>query len=309
MSLCKGVVRTCVIVALAGGATAFVAESVSPGSTRALMGQAKSVIAGAIDGSIEDPIALRAQLERLEAQYPAKISEVRSDLADVEEHAAELERELAVSERVVQLTSADLHSLDDGITRARAVLESSPHKVVRINFEERKMDLGGAYDRRTQIEQTRSVYQTRAEEIRTEMGFLSQQQGQLAELLGQLETERAQFQAQIVQLDAQIDSIARNDRLIGMMEERQARIDQLSSHEVHSLEQFQRRVERLRSEQQARLGDLARDKATRSYEDVARWELDAGAAEVVDIAPGSAPTIESESEVIETQPSASSATY
>lgn len=282
MCFVKGIVRTGVIVALAGGATALVAETASPGSVSALFGQAKGAVAGAIACAVDDPVALRAQLKSLEGQYPARIAEVRSDLAEVSTQIDQLERELAISEKVVSLTAHDLALLDNGIEQARAATAASPHHVVMINFENRPLDVSRAYGRRGEIEQTQVVYQTKATEVRTELEFLADQREQLTTLLTQLETERAQFQAQVVQLDAQIDSIARNDRMIAMMEDRQSRIDELSDYETHSLEQFQRRVASMRGEQQARLAELGRDRKTQNYEDVARWELDRGGVTVIE---------------------------
>lgn len=274
MCFMKGVVRTGLIVALAGGGSALVAETVRPGSVGAIVGQARGAIATQIDHAVNESSALRAQLAKLEAEYPQRIAEVRSDLTDVHEQVAQLDRDLAVSDKVVQLTSADLAMLDSGIAQARAASEATPYAVVRIAFDNRKMDLQNAYGRRAQIEQTQKAYSNRGEEIATELTFLRDQEAQLAELLGQLESEHAQFQAQILQLDAQIDAIDRNDRLIAMMEDRQARIDELSRYETHSLDQYQRKVSRIRAEQGERLASLGTRQQTMDYEDVAKYELD-----------------------------------
>ncbi|MAY75144.1 MAG: hypothetical protein CMJ31_10580 [Phycisphaerae bacterium] len=290
MCFMKGLVRTGVVVALVGGGAALVAEAVSPGSVSAIAGQARGVVSSAIDSAVDDPVALRTQLTSLEAEYPSRIAEVRSDLTDLDDQIAQLERDLAISERVIELTAEDLSVIDSGITQARAARDANPRAIVRISFDNRSIDVDRAYAKRSEIEQTRNVYSTRATEIQTELGYMADQREQLAELLGQLETERAQFQAQIVQLDAQIDSIARNERLIDMMEERQARIDELSSHQVHSLDQFHRRVAKIRGEQQARLADLGRDKERMNYEDAAKWELqNDGSFDRIEIAP-EAPT-------------------
>ena len=303
MCLTKNLVRTGLIVALAGGGTALVAETVSPGSVSAIMGQARGAVAHAIDIAVDDPVALRSQLSQLEAEYPAKISEVRSDLTDLDDQIAQLERDRAISERVVELTAADLSVIDSGITQARAASTANPHAIVRINFQNDAFNMDRAYAKRAEIEQTNAVYATRAQEIATELGFMQDQREQLADLLGQLENERAQFQVQIVQLDAQIDSIARNDRLISMMEERQTRIDELSRHEVHSLEQFHRKVAKLRGEQQARLADLGRMKQTQTYEDAAKWELNASNSfERITVDPVTPPAVNFSTEVIEISP-------
>jgi len=278
MCFTKGLIRTGVIVALAGGGAVLVAETASPGSARAVLGQARGAIGSLIDGAVDDPVALRSQLERLEAEYPERIAEVRSDLGDVNEQIAELERELEISDKVVALASADLDRLDQSIELARERQSESPHAVVRIAFDNRRFELEDAYGKRSEVERTHEMYKTRASELETELSYLRDQHAQLADLLSELEQERAQFQSQIVQLDAQIESIARNERLIAVMEERQQRIDELSRYEAHSLEQFQRRVAQMRSEQKERFEQLAETRRGTGYEDRARWELDKDAS-------------------------------
>ena len=59
------------------------------------------------------------------------------------------------------------------------------------------------------------MYLSRAADLETDLGYLHDQEAQLSDLLDRLETEHAEFQAKLFQLDAQIDTIARNDRLIG----------------------------------------------------------------------------------------------
>lgn len=273
-SCIKGIVRFGVLAALAGGTTAVVAEAVRPGSVRAICTQAAGVVGGLIDHNINDPVALRAQIRDLEAQYPTKIAEVRADLGEVRDQIAQLERDRGVSEKVVQLTSADLDLIDTGLVRARAAVESNQGAIVRISFNERRLSPSDALARRNQIAQTRTVYQGRVGEIDTELGYLAEQEAQLAELLVKLEHEHAEFQAQLFQLDAQIDSIARNDRLIAMMEARQKTIDEHSRYQAHSLKQLQDRLTRVRGEQQSRIASITRNESARNYVDEAKFLVD-----------------------------------
>lgn len=274
MSCVKGIVRWGLTAALIGGGTAVVAETVRPGSVAAIMNQAGNAVASVIDSNIDDPVALRAQLKALEAEYPGQIAEVRRDLAEAEEQLGQLERERAISERVVALATQDLSRLESGIAQARGVQDENAGAIVRISFDNRKLGLKDAYGKASQIEQTKAVYESRASEIATEAEYLTKQRDQLAELLTELETEHAEFQAQLFQLDAQIDSIARSDRMLAMMEERQATIDAHERYTAHSLDQLESRLASVRAEQHQRLAQIAGQEAHRDYEDEARFLVD-----------------------------------
>lgn len=253
----KGIVRFGVLAALAGGATVIVAETARPGSVRAIMHQAGTAVGSVIDHNIDDPIALRAQIRDLEAEYPKKIADVRADLNEVRGQMAQLDRERDVSDKVVDLTMGDLDLLDNGLTQARTVQVSSQGTPIVIKFNEHRLNVRDALQKRSQVMQTKAVYQSRVGEIDTELGYLAEQEAQLADLLHKLETEHAEFQAQLFQIDAQIDSIERNERLIAMMEDRQQTIDEHSRYQAHSLQQLQERLARVRGDQQQRIAAAA----------------------------------------------------
>jgi chromosome segregation ATPase len=254
-----------VVAALAGGAAAVVAEAARPGSVGAILHETSGMVGSVIDRNIDDPAAMRAQIRDLEAEYPKKISEVRADLHEVRDQIGQLERERDVSAKVVQLTGNDLHLIETGLQRASAAQAANQGAIVRISFNESRMSTNDALTKRSEIAQTRGVYQTRIGEVETELGFLADQEAQLADLLTRLETEQSEFQAQLFQLDAQIDSIARNDRLIEMMEDRQATIDEHNRYQAHSLEQLQTRLNRVRSEQTSRIASISRTDKVRDY--------------------------------------------
>ncbi len=270
----KGVVRFGVLAALAGGTAAVVAEAARPGSVSAIINQTCATIGSVIDHNIDDPVALRAQLRDLEAEYPKKIADVRADLNEVRDQIDQLERERGVSEKVVELTTADLNLIETGIARARAAADANRGAIVRISFNEHRLNAADALAKRSQIAQTQAVYQNRVSEIDTELGYLADQEAQLADLLARLETEHAEFQAQLFQIDTQIDSIERNERLIAMMEDRQKTIDEHSRYQAHSLEQLQDRLARVRSEQQTRIAAASRSHKTHDYVAEARFLVD-----------------------------------
>lgn len=267
----KTIVRGVVITALAGGVLVAVA---GPQRVGYMIHQTKANVIGVIDSNIEDPIMLRAQIKNLEAQYPQKIAEVRSDLTEVQTQISQLDRELQVAVKVVNLASADLETVSGQLTQARYTQESNPGAIVRVSFNNKAVDLDDAYAKRNQIQQTRDMYAARATDLNTDLGYLNDQEQQLADLLERLESERSEFQAKLFQLDAQIDTIARNERLIDMMEDRQDTIDAHSSFQANSLDQLNGRLSGIRTEQRARLEAIAGRDADKNYVDEAEFLID-----------------------------------
>lgn len=288
----KGAVRFGLMAVLAGGAAAVVAESARPGSVSAILHQASGTVGSVIDSNIDDPVAMRAQIKKLQAEYPEKIAEVRADLNEVRDQIGQLERERDVSAKVVELTAADLNLIETGIERAHAAQASNQGAIVRISFNENRMSANEAISRRADIAQTKAVYQSRVSEVETELGYLADQEAQLADLLVRLETEQSEFEAQLYQLDAQIDSIARNDRLIEMMEDRQATIDEHNRYQAHSLDQIRGRLDRVRNEQQAQLAQFARKDKEKDYIAEAKYAVDQENAVRLLIEPQDGPSYE-----------------
>jgi len=267
----KTVVRGVVITALAGGVLVAVA---GPQRAHAMFNQTRGGLISVIDNNIEDPILLRAQVKKLEAQYPGKIAEVRSDLSEVQTQIAQLQREMQIATKVVALASNDLNVVDSQIAQARVTQGANPGAIVRISFNNKPVDLEDAYAKRQQIEQTQGLYSNRAADLNIDLGYLSDQESQLADLLERLVGEQSEFQAKLFQLDAQIDTIARNDRLIDMMEDRQDTIDAHSRFQANSLDQLNGRLSNIRTEQRARLEAMAGRNQDRDYADEAKYLID-----------------------------------
>lgn len=267
----KTIVRGVVITALAGGVLVAVA---GPQRVGYMIHQTQANVIGVIDDNIEDPIMLRAQIKNLEAQYPQKIAEVRSDLTEVQTQITQLDRELQVATKVVALASSDLETVSGQLTQARYTQESNPGAIVRVSLNNRAVDLDDAYAERNQIQNTRDLYAARATDLKTDLGYLQDQEEQLAGLLERLESERSEFQAKLYQLDAQIDTIARNERLIDMMEDRQETIDAHSNFQANSLDQLNGRLSSIRTEQRARLESIAKRDNDKNYIDEAEFLVD-----------------------------------
>ncbi len=267
-SIFKTFSRFGLITVLAGTAAYFIA---GPERTEAVFTQAHSKVMAMIDDNIDDPVALRAQLRDLEEEYPVKIAQVRGDLAELQTQIQQLEKDRDVSTGVVKLASADLETLQPLLASAHASRsENGRARLATVQFENRTYSVDQALTRANHIEQTRIAYANRAADADHDLVYLKQQEGRLGDLLVQLETERAQFQSQMWQLERQVDAIARNDRLINLMEKRQKTIEECSRYEVASLDHMQGRLAELRSRQEAELEYLSDERKTLDYEERAK---------------------------------------
>lgn len=272
MSIGKTVIRVAVIGALATGATVLVA---GPERVMAIAGQARQVVITKIDRNIKDPVALRGQLRSLEAEYPKRIAAVRTDLVELQGQLASLERDRDVAQKVVEMASADLTSMRDVLAKADSARADSPYAVINVRFGGRTLSLDQAYARATQVNNTVNVYTGQLTSAERDIGLLRQQQERLQEMLTQLETERAQFQAQVWQLDGQIEMIARNDKLIEMVEARQKTLDKFSRYEAVSLDQVTHKMNAIRAEQESRLQSLMNQEQSTDYHKAAEAMIDA----------------------------------
>jgi chromosome segregation ATPase len=273
----KGVIRVGLIAALAGGAVAVVA---GPHRVGALVDQVRGKIQTSVDALIDDPIALRAQLRELEGQYPARIAEVRGDLDEVTRHLAQLENIREESLGVVELTSADIDSIQGLIQQGeQARAENGQATIVRVKFNSSTLNMSEAYGKANRLTQIRDAYQTRATELDRDIGYVTQQKDRLGELLQQLETEQAEFRAQLWQLDRQVDTIARNERMIHILKKREARIDRQSRYTAGSLEQITGRLAQIRAEQEGKLEQFKQGSDIATYENAARFKINSKKAE------------------------------
>jgi chromosome segregation ATPase len=226
-----------------------------------------------IDHAIEDPSVLRAQLFEMEKEYPKRIGQVRGDLAELKGEIRELEREAAISERVVVLADQDLVKLEGEVTEAKIQGETAFASLRPGSFEDGPSPLDAAEQKLNRIRNTRMAYSSRAADAHRDLEHLVKQATRLGELLAKLEHEHGEFQGQILGLNRQIDSIARNDRLIDLLERRNKTFQECSSYEAVSLDQISGRLSQIRSRQEAELDMLSTTEDATDYENAARREL------------------------------------
>ena len=88
-----------------------------------------------------------------------------------------------------------------------------------------------------------------------------------------LEAEHAQFQAQLVQLNNEVESIARNERLIEMLGQRQRTLDEAGRYDAVSFDHITGTLERKRAEQEAELDQLAAGARALDYVEIASSQI------------------------------------
>ena len=277
-------IGTAVLGTLAGGALI----AAGPGRAKAVVGEVRSRVSQAIDARLDDPISLRNKLRDLEREYPQRIAGLRGDLSELEAQISQLERERAISERVVQLADEDLAVLRPRLEEAAQGAASESGDQVRlaaIAFDDQVYSLRRAASKVKQIENTRSAHATRADDAQHSLTYLRTQAVRFEETIAQLESEQAEFQVQLAQLNRQVDSIQRNERLIDMLAERKKTLDECASHQCASLDQITGKLEQILTRQSAELDVLATTQEHVDYEDLAREEL-RRASEVQDIHEG-----------------------
>jgi hypothetical protein len=301
-----GLLKPVIWVGVAGALAAGTAVAVMGGPrAHALFSQTRAKINASIDSNISDPIALRQQLRELESQYPGRIAEVRGDLAELTSQIGQLEREQKISARVVEMADADLGQLKTLIARGEDARAGDGFALVRVRFGDESLDLEDAYGKANQLSQLRSAYATKTTDIDGNLAVLRQQETRLNQILSELEGERADFQAQLWQLDRQVDAIARNDRMIEMLEQRQDVLEKYDEYgEVTSPDQVQGRIAKILAEQEARLNALSLAGDENAYERQAKAELSYQTrvgTELLERA-GTDPKLEFEAPVIEITP-------
>ena len=271
----KTVIRLGVIGALVTGGAVVIA---GPHRVVALGHQVQSKIVNVIDANIDDPVALRAQLRDLQAQYPERIAEVRSQLAELVEQVRQIHREKAVSEKVVTMATADLEDLSSLLARAEEArtefASDGSYRTVSISFNDESMSIDEAYSKANYITELVRSYEGRSMDAANDLANLERDQERLTSLLAKLESEQTQFQAQLAQLDRQIDSVARKERMVDVMEERAERIDELSRYHVASLDQCKSVLAKRQSEMESRISSISQREHQIDYEDKAAFQID-----------------------------------
>lgn len=267
-SMSRCVLRWGLIGAAGLGALAFV---VGPERVAAGFAQVRAQAVAVAEDFVDDPVALRRQLAALAEQYPERIAEVQTEIAEVDRQLTRLEQDTEVARRVVALTSDDLAEIRVALQETAGPGET---RLTSLRVSGRAMNPDQARAEARRIADVRNTYRDRLATDETQVDFLRTQKSRLAEILDTLQTEHARYEAKLWQLDRQIDAIARNERLIEMTKDQQAILaDYDKFSDVGNLDQLESKLAELRTIQEAQLQTLTRRSETTDYEQQARDAL------------------------------------
>jgi len=265
-SISRSLLRWGIISGIAlGGLTVLI----GPDRVGAAFDQVRFKARQATDGFVEDPVALRRQLEQLAEQYPTRIGQVRGEIAEISRQMQQLEHDTDVSRRVVSMASDDLDRL-----RLAVAGGATPTGQLITLRESQRGSIDAVKEDARRINNVRLSYQDRFASSKQQIQFLTQQKERLDKILQRLETEYSDFESKMAILDRQIDSIERNERLIDMTKEQQAMLagyDRLG--EVGNLGQLEAKLAELRIVQEAQLEALSRAGVPSDYEQRAKAEI------------------------------------
>lgn len=245
---------------------------VGPQRVMACIDQLRQEANSVVENLVDDPVALRRQLDDLARQYPARIADVRGEIARIEQQLEQFQRDEKIAIRVIALTTVDLDVLRDLVDEAEAV---SPMENGRtsIRFEGIRYDLESAYSEGRRIRTVRANYEDRLASDRRQLGLLQEQQSRLSDLLEKIEQEHETYRAQLWQLDREINAIERNDHIIAMVEKQQKTLsgfDRFGS--VGTLDQVRAKLAEIRTVQESTIVALTDSETGSDYETRARYD-------------------------------------
>ena len=267
-----GLLRWGIIGGIAlGGLTILI----GPDRVGAAFDQLRSKARQAADQFVDDPVALRRQLQSLADQYPTRIGQVRGELAEVDRQLRQLEHGSDVAKRIVAMANDDLNKLrvavSAGDTPSGQLIALRESQVQGFGHKD---PVETAKEEARRINNVRLSYQDRFASNKQQIEFLGQQKDRLTKILQRLETEYTDFETKMAVLDRQIDSIERNDRLIDMSKEQQAMLaDYDKFGEVGNLGQLEAKLAELRTVQEVQLEALAKAGVPSDYEQRAKAEI------------------------------------
>lgn len=258
----KGMLRWGLIsAAVLGGTTVLV----GPERVAAGFDQVRTMAGHVFEDFVDDPVALRRQLQGLADQYPDRIAEVRSEIAQIDIQIDQLGHDNEVADRVISMTSRDIEEIRLAVAEAQA--STDDNRKVSLRRGSFRVGIDQAKSEARRIAGIRAAYQDRLLSNDQQSTLIINQRDRLSEVLTQLENEYGQFEEKLWVLDRQIDAIERNDRLITMTEEQQAILrDYEKLGKVGNLRQLEAKLEEMRMTQEAQLQALEKHGIKNEYE-------------------------------------------
>ena len=263
------IVRWGIIGGLAvGGITLLV----GPQRVMACLDQLRQDANSVVENLVEDPVALRRQLDNLAKQYPTRIAEVRGEIARLGQQLEHFQRDEKIATRVVELTTIDLDALRELVDEAESMVVMDDGQV-SIRFEGVRYDLESAYTEGRRIRTVRANYEDRIASDRRQMVLLQEQRTRLEDVLENIEQEYETYRSQLWQLDREIDAIERNDHIIAMVEQQQETLmgfDRIGN--AGNLDQVRARLAEIRTVQESTIIALTETGTGSDYETRARFD-------------------------------------
>ena len=244
-----------------GGATLLI----GPERVGAGFHQLQSKARGAVDQFMDNPTAMRRQLEQLADEYPDRIAEVRGEIAEIDHQIGRLVHDVEISKRVVALTTNDLRELKTLVAQAEAK-KAATSRTVSFHFDGMRFNIDQAYTEAGRINHVRTTYNDRLAQDNHQYMLLSEQKSRLTEILDNLEGDFSKYQSQLWQLDRQIDAIERNERLIDLTKRQKATLASYNKFDkIANLHQLEAKLAELRTIQEAQLQALAKSGINDDY--------------------------------------------
>jgi hypothetical protein len=244
---------------------------VGPQRVMACIDQIRKEANSAVENLVDDPVALRRQLDDLAREYPSRIAQARGEIARLDQQLEQFERDERIAIRVVELTTEDLEVLRGLVEGAEVTVNQNGSGSVF--FEGVRYDLDGAYAEGRRIRTVKANYQDRLASDRRQMELMGEQRVRLVSILEKIEHEHETYRAQLWQLDREIDAIERNDHIIAMVEQQQETLsgfDRLGS--AGNLDQVRSRLAEIRTVQESTILALTDSGAGSDYETRARFD-------------------------------------
>ena len=226
-----------------------------------------------VDGIVDDPVALRRQLDDLAREYPQRIAEITGEVSKIDQQLIQFERDESIARNVVKLTTQDLESLKD-LVRLAEQEEGIGETSVSFWFEGVRFDLESAYTKARRIRTVRANYEDRLAADRRQMELMHEQRDRLSVILEKIKHEHEQYRSQLWQLDREIDAIERNDHIIAMVERQQntlSNFDRFGSG--NNLDQVRSKLAEIRTVQESAILALTETGGGSDYETRARFAM------------------------------------
>lgn len=252
-----------------GGVTLLV----GPKRVVACFNQLQEEASSIVDELVDDPVALRSQLDLLAREYPKRIAEITGEVSKIDHQMGLFEKDESIALNVVKLTTDDLGALKELVVIAENE-EGVSGTPVSFWFDGVRYDIESAYTKARRIRTVRANYENRLAADRRQMELMCEQRDRLASILDKIQLEHEQYRSQLWQLDREIDAIERNDHIIAMVERQQKTLssfDQFGSG--NNLDQVRSKLAEIRTVQESTILALTETGGGSDYETRARFAL------------------------------------